>query len=31
MLGVLRLKSPRLKMAELEAEKAWRANELLNE
>jgi hypothetical protein len=31
MLGVPRLKSPRPQMAELEAEKAWRANELLNE
>jgi hypothetical protein len=31
MLGVPRLKSPRLQMAELEAKKAWRANELLNE
>jgi hypothetical protein len=31
MLGVPRLKSPRLQMAELEAEKAWRVNELLNE
>lgn len=31
MLGAQRLKSTRLQMAELEAEKAWRASELLKE
>ena len=31
MLGAQRMKSTRLQMAELDAEKAWKANELLKE